>query len=301
MNYKRGEKLKQYLCVDIGGTSIKFGIYSEKGNLIRKIESKPSRNTETHNQIVETVLSVATEEKNNIDGVAISTAGIVDTINGKIIYSGYTIPNYVNTNWKEVIKKETGLDCAVENDVNAACLGEKWLGSLKDVSNAVCLTIGTGIGGSVMINNKIYSGINYTTGEIGYMIIGKDNFQNLASTSSLVARIEKRTGEILNGKEIFEKAKEGNTIYLEEINRMVEYLSRGLVNLIYMLNPEKIVLGGGVMEQQEFLEPLINQAIKEKIQDSFFLSTKIVFAQLKNDAGLVGALYNFLEQNQIKY
>lgn len=288
--------MEKYLCVDVGGTSIKFGIYSKEGQLIRKLDAITTYNTETHNGIVEAVLSVATEVKSEVAGVAISSAGIVNTKEGTIIYSGYTIPGYTHTNWKQLIKDATGLNCEVENDVNAAALGEKWLGALRDVSNGVCLTVGTGVGGAVIINGRIHSGANFTTGEIGYMDIGEDNLQNLASTSSLVKRVEARTGQLLSGFEIFEQAKAGNTLFEEEIHKMIENLSRGLVNIIYLLNPEKIVLGGGVMAQQAYLGPMIQKAVANRIEDPFFLSTKITFAELGNDAGLLGALYHYLQQ-----
>ena len=280
--------------MDVGGTSIKFGVYSVEGKLVRKLDPITTYNTETHNGIVEAVLSVAKAVKDEVAGVAISSAGIVNTEEGKIIYSGYTIPGYTNTNWKQLIKDETGLDCEVENDVNAAALGEKWLGALQDVSNGVCLTVGTGVGGAVLVNGSIHSGTNYTTGEIGYMDIGEDKLQDLASTSSLVKRVAARTGEELNGFDIFEKAKAGETIYEEEIQNMVDYLSKGLVNIIYLINPEKVVLGGGVMAQQDYLEPMIQEAVAKRIEDPFFLSTEIAFAELGNDAGLLGALYHFL-------
>lgn len=292
--------MKKYLCVDVGGTSIKFGIYSGEGELIRKLDPIETVNTETHNGIVEAVLSVATKVQTEVEGVAISTAGITDTNEGRIIYSGYTIPGYTGTNWKELIKEATGLPCEIQNDVNAAALGEKWLGALKEVQNGVCLTVGTGIGGAVLLNGKIHSGVNFSAGEIGYMDIGEDNLQNLASTSSLVKRVKKRKWETLSGFEIFKKAKAGDQICKEEIQRMVEYLSKGLVNIVYLFNPEKIVLGGGVMAQQDYLKPLIVEAVAKRIQDPFFLSTEFAFAELGNDAGLLGALYHFKQKQRIK-
>lgn len=292
--------MKKYLCVDVGGTSIKFGIYSKDGELVRRLESIETVNTETHHGIVEAVLSVATDVKDEVAGVAISSAGIADTDAGKIIYSGYTIPGYTGTNWRKLIAEATGLPCEIENDVNAAALGEKWLGALKNIENGVCLTVGTGIGGAVLLNGHIHSGVNYTAGEIGYMDIGEDNLQNLASTSGLVKRVEERTGETLNGYDIFERAKAGDEICREEIERMVAYLSKGLINIMYLFNPERIVLGGGVMAQQAYLKPLIQEAVADRIEDPFFFSTDIAFAELGNDAGLLGALYHFKQKQRIK-
>lgn len=286
--------------MDVGGTSIKFGIYSKEGELVRKLDAIKTVNTETHHGIVEAVLAVATDIQDEVAGVAISSAGIVDTNAGKIIYSGYTIPGYTGTNWRELIHDATGLPCEIENDVNAAALGEKWMGALKEIENGVCLTVGTGIGGAVLLNGQIHSGVNYTAGEIGYMDLGEDNLQNLASTSGLVKRVEERTGRALNGYQIFEKAKAGDQVCIEEIQRMVDYLSKGLVNIMYLFNPERIVLGGGVMGQQEYLNPLIQEAVAKRIEDPFFLSTDIAFAELGNDAGLLGALYHFKQKQRIK-
>lgn len=286
--------MARHLCIDIGGTSIKFAICSQDGKILKKLPSFTTQNQ--HQGIVDTVISVIKDYKDLLNGVAISSAGIIDTDKGEVIHSGYTIPGYTHTNWKKVIKEATGLNCEVENDVNSAALGEKWLGALKESNNAVCLTIGTGIGGALFLEGNLYRGLSFSAGEVGYMTFGDKNFQDNASTSALVNRVENSIGKSTNGIEIFEQAKNGNSVCQEEISQMIKYLCKGLANIIYLFAPEKIVLGGGIMAQKEYLIPLINDQLAVEIEDSFFLKTKIEAASLGNDANLLGALYHFLQK-----
>ena len=137
-----------YLCIDIGGTSIKYALFNREGEKVSEVFQTPTIKDETSNQILPTVLKLVEQFKDQIRGVAISSAGVVDA-NGNIAYAGYTIPGYTNTPIKEKVESTFGIPCTVENDVNCACLGEVWKGSAQNVSSAVMLTIGTGVAGAV--------------------------------------------------------------------------------------------------------------------------------------------------------
>lgn len=291
--------MKKYLCIDVGGTAIKFGLYDSEGKLLQEIPSVASLNADGSSKIVTSVLEkiTALQENTKLTGICICTAGVVDPDTGCVVYAGYTIPNYTNTQWKIIIEQHTGVPCEVENDVNAACLGEMWQGELQHVQSGVCLTVGTGIGGAVLLNGEIYHGTGFTAGEVGYMRTAGMKFQDAASTTALLRRLKERGCKAETGHEVFALAKAGDPLCLEEINRMVDYLTEGIMTILYVLNPQKLVLGGGIMAQKELLEPKINKMLQAKAESATFLTTEIVFAKLKNNAGMMGALYNFKKRH----
>lgn len=233
-----------------------------------------------------------------IRGICISTAGMVDPKEGKIVYAlEHLIPEYTGMEIKKEIEKEFKIRCEVENDVNCAGLGETWLGAGKNAKSSICMTIGTGIGGCVILNNKLVHGFSNSAGEVGYMNINGESFQDVASTTSLVkkvAKIKNIPEQDINGKIIFDMAKNNDEDSLKAIDNMVKSLAIGISNVCYVINPEVVILGGGIMAQEEFLRPRIDKALKEVLVPKVYENTKIEFAKRQNDAGMIGALYNFL-------
>lgn len=291
--------MEQYLCIDIGGTTIHYALISYDGSVIKRFPSEKSRIVNGTTTIVKSVIRAIDhiQHMENISGIAICTAGVVDPVAGEIIYSGYTIPGYQGTKWKQLIEDKFNIKCEVENDVNCFLLGEKWLGAMMEVDNGIGLTIGTGIGGSILLYGDIYHGVNGFAGEIGYMNVNGQNFQDIASATYLIKEVKRRTSLNLDGREIFDYALKGNKAMLESIEALVDNLSAGIINLIYLYNPEKIVLGGGIMSQKDFLLPLLNESLKSQIQNEFFLDVEIVFSDLGEEANMLGALNHFYKIN----
>ena len=297
-----------YICIDIGGTSIKYGVLSEKGEIF--IDGTVSTKvTEKENFILsdvkKLVRNILDEYKNyEIKGICISTAGVVNPEKGEIAYAGPTIPKYTGTKIKEELEKEFSISCEVENDVNCAGLGEYWKGAGKGSKSMVCLTIGTGIGGSVILDGKLLNGIGYTAGEIGYMDVNGNYIQNIASSKYLVEKVQKEKMEregitdTITGVDIFELAKRGDEICIAGINEIISNLAVGVRNIIYLLNPEVIVIGGGITAQKEYLEEKIRKEVNDGMISDMFRKTRIELAQQGNQAGLLGALYNFLNKNK---
>ena len=297
-----------YICIDIGGTSIKYGVLSEKGEIF--IDGTVSTKvTEKENFILsdvkKLVRNILDEYKNyEIKGICISTAGVVNPEKGEIAYAGPTIPKYTGTKIKEELEKEFSIPCEVENDVNCAGLGEYWKGAGKGSKSMVCLTIGTGIGGSVILDGKLLNGIGYTAGEIGYMDVNGSYIQNIASSKYLVEKIQKEKEEkegitdAITGVDIFELAKKGDEICIAGIDEIISNLAVGVRNIIYLLNPEVIVIGGGITAQKEYLEEKIRKEVNDGMISDMFRKTRIELAQQGNQAGLLGALYNFLNKNK---
>ena len=295
-----------YICIDIGGTSIKYGVLSEKGEIF--IDGTVSTKvTEKENFILsdvkKLVRNILDEYRNyEIKGICVSTAGVVNPEKGEIAYAGPTIPKYTGTKIKEELEKEFSISCEVENDVNCAGLGEYWRGAGKGSKSMVCLTIGTGIGGSVILDGKLLNGIGYTAGEIGYMDVNGNYIQNIASSKYLVEKVQKEKVEregitdTITGVDIFELAKRGDEICIAGINEIISNLAVGVRNIIYLLNPEVIVIGGGITAQKEYLEEKIRKEVNDGMISDMFRKTRIELAQQGNQAGLLGALYNFLNK-----
>ena len=297
-----------YICIDIGGTSIKYGVLSDEGEIF--IDGTVSTKvTEKENFILsdvkKLVRNILDEYRNyEIEGICVSTAGVVNPEKGEIAYAGPTIPKYTGTKIKEELEKEFSISCEVENDVNCAGLGEYWKGAGKGSKSMVCLTIGTGIGGSVILDGKLLNGIGYTAGEIGYMDVNGSYIQNIASSRYLVEKVQKEKVEkegitdAITGVDIFELAKKGDEICIAGINEIISNLAVGVRNIIYLLNPEVIVIGGGITAQKEYLEEKIRKEVNDGMISDMFRKTRIELAQQGNQAGLLGALYNFLNKNK---
>ena len=231
-----------------------------------------------------------------VAGVAISSAGMVDPDKGEIFYAGPQIPNYAGTQFKKEIETSFNIPCEIENDVNCAGLAEEVSGSGKGVSVILYLTIGTGIGSCLIMDGKVFHGFSNSACEVGYMHMRDGDFQDLASTTALVKYVAQAHGEDIeqwNCRRIFNEATEGNKICMAGIDRMVDYLGKGIANICYVANPEVVILGGSIMGREAILKPKIRSALKEALIPSLAENTRLEFAQFQNTAGMLGAYYHF--------
>ena len=285
------------LCFDIGGTFIKYGLCDENFNLLEK-DKIPTLAENGGQSIIERVIEII-EQYDSIDRVAVSTAGQVDSENGIVVYSTDNIPYYTGMRVKSLIENKTGIPTFVENDVNSAALGEAHFGAAKGVSDFICLTFGTGIGGAIFLNNKLYKGSASSAGELGHMIIhsggkqctcgGEGCYECYASASALIKAVNKVSPVELNAFQIFEKENIEKPEIRSEIDKWIDEIIVGLVNIIYIFNPSMIVLGGGIMNEDYIIE-LIDRKIYTRLMDNF-KNVKIVRPKLGNDAGMIGAAY----------
>lgn len=287
--------------IDIGGTTIKADLYDDLGtslNQFKEIETIIDYDLGT-NQILNQVCDLIGEYILNysIDGVGISTAGVVNANTGEIIYAGYTIPGYIGVNFTSEIEKRFGLSTFVENDVNCAALGELWKGQAKDKKNVVMVTIGTGIGGSIIVNGQIVNGFNYTAGEVGYIPVGNSDWQSKASTTALIHLYQKKSLKTnQTGRTFFTDLSSGDKIAKETFEIFVENLTKGLLTISYLLNPEILILGGGILAKKDILLPEIQSSLAKNAMDNRFLPNNVVAATLGNEAGRIGAVKNFLDR-----
>lgn len=295
--------MTHYLAIDIGGTQIKYGLVDQSGQLLEHHKM----DTQAHlggPHILATVKELVKtyKESSSIAGVAISSAGMVDHEKGEIFYSGPQIPNYAGTKFKAEIEGDFGLPCEIENDVNCAGLAEGISGAGRDSRISLCLTIGTGIGGCLLINKEIYHGSSNAACEVGYLPLAEGSFQDLASTTALVQNVAKLHGDDVadwDGYRIFAEAKAGNSKCQAAIHQLVDYLGKGIATITYVVNPEVVILGGGIMGQKDYLEPVLKESLQRHLLPSLVEKTKIAFAEHENAAGMLGAFYHFAQKQAI--
>lgn len=293
--------MKKYISIDIGGTAIKYGIIDEKGNVLTRAEAETEAYKGGQHILRKTVeIAEGFFDAENISGICISTAGMVDPAEGKIVYSAPLIPGYTGTKYKETMEKRFGVPCEVENDVNCAGLAESKTGASKDSKVSVMLTIGTGIGGCIIIDGHVFHGFSNSACEVGYMHMSGSDFQTLGAASALskkVGDIKREPVSEWNGYRIFEEAKKGNIICVKAIDEMADVLGQGIANICYVINPQTVVLGGGIMAQEEYLGDRIKRAVGRYLIPSVADNTKIAFAKHRNDAGMIGAFYNYMNKH----
>ena len=284
------------LAIDIGGTMIKYGLVSSDGEILStdKIETEAEKGLENILNKIDNIFKRYKE--NNPVGIAVSGTGQINGMIGKVIGGNPIIPNWIGANLVKILEEKYNLPAILENDVNCVALGEKWIGAGKNLSNFICLTIGTGIGGGVILNNQLFRGENFVAGEFGHILIKKGEFEQFASTTALIRLVKERTGKILNGKEIFDLEKKEIVEYQEVISEWIENLTDGLSSIIYCFNPANIILGGGVIGQGEALINRIKNSLFKKIGLQFKEKLNIIQAKLGNNAGMIGASYLLLEK-----
>ena len=291
--------MKPYICIDIGGTAIKYGVIENEKIIEKAVIDTPKggpKILEKTKEIIETYL-----KRGSYGGVCISTAGMVDVENGRIFHAADTIPDFKGTEFKKEIETSFKITCEIENDVNCAGLAESISGAGKGCKSILCLTIGTGIGGCAVIGGEVLHGFTGSACEIGYMRIPGGVFEKLGAASILTQKVAEKKGEDRlkwSGIHIFEEAKKNDKICIEAIDEMCDVLGLGIANLCYILNPQKVVLGGGIMAQEDYLYPRIRKAMDKYLIPVLAENTELAMAEHKNNAGMLGAYYHFMKRQQ---
>ena len=292
--------------IDIGGTMIKYGLISLEGEISDggEIPTEAEKGVENLFQKICDIVKLYSE--NELLGIAVSGTGQIDGSIGKVIGGNDIIPGWIGTNLVEKLEQKFSLPAVLENDVNCAALGEKWLGAGKGKKDFLCVTIGTGIGGGIIMNGDILRGDTCVAGEFGHIQIIKNGkeclcgrkgcYERYASATALVGMTREKTGLLLNGKEIFAREKAGEEVFKEIISEWVDYLTDGLSTITYIFNPSLIVVGGGVTKQGDYLLEKINKSLALKIGINYKKNLSIKFAELGNNAGMLGAVHLLLKK-----
>ncbi len=306
--------------VDIGGTSVKMGLFDEDGQVLDKWEI-PTRKENSGEEILPDIAKSIQEKNAEKDISSEDVLGIGMGVPGPITEDGRVL-KCVNLGWgifsvAEKVRELTGVEkVKVGNDANVAALGEQWRGGGRGFDSIVMVTLGTGVGGGVVLNGKILTGANGAAGEIGHLPVkagetricgcGKKGcLEQYSSATGLMRKARElvedtdkpsmmRDYEQLTGKEIFAAYEAGDALAGEVVEEFAEYLGLGLAQVAQVLDPQAFVIGGGVSKNG----PVVTEVIKDKYVKNVMFAlkeTEFRLAELGNDAGMYGAVKMVLE------
>ena len=315
--------MKYYVGIDLGGTNIVAGVVDEDYNIIAKASTKtncPRPDREIANDMAKMAVQAVKNAKltlSDIEWIGIGTPGIANSKTGIIEYSnnlGFKDTPMVRYIEEAIGRKDTPV--FIENDANAAAYGEFVAGAAKGAKNAVCITLGTGVGGGIIIDGKIYSGSNFAGAEIGHTVIEVDGAQCSCGRKGCFEAYSSATGLIRMSKEAmeafpdsimnkmaqekgkvtartsFDAMRAGDKTAKDVVDKYIKYLAAGITNTINIFQPDVLCIGGGVCNEGDPLLLPMKELVKKEVytRDSE-KNSDIVIAKLGNDAGIIGAAF----------
>ena len=313
--------MKYYIGIDLGGTNIVAGVVNENYEIISKASTKTNL-PRPEKKIADDMAKMAVKATadagltmDDIEWIGIGTPGIANSETGIIEYSNNL--GFNNTPMVKYISEATGKQAFVENDANAAAYGEYVAGAAKGAKNAVCITLGTGVGGGIIVDGKIYSGSNFGGAEIGHTVIEVDGpqctcgrkgcFEVFSSATGLIRMTKEamdadktsvmhkitldRKGKV-SARTSFEAMRMGDPAAKAVVDKYIKYLAAGITNTINIFQPDVLCIGGGVCNEGDpLLLPMKEIVKKEVYTRNSKKNTEIVIAKLGNDAGIIGAAF----------
>ncbi|NQU16877.1 MAG: ROK family protein [Candidatus Saganbacteria bacterium] len=287
---------KYVIGVDLGGTKIAAGLATKTGKIINELEiltEAKEGHKEVINRIIESIYAVAGKKIKQVGKIGVGAPGTVDYKEGRVLYPP-NLPGWKEINLRDLLKKEFHVPVYVDNDANCAALAEAKFGAGQNISNFVYVTISTGIGGGIVINKKIYRGTIGAAGEIGHISIQREgktcscgqigHFEGLAAGGA----INQQYG--VSPIEVHEAAQRKKRWAFKIINELADTIGLGFANIVNILNPELIIVGGGISNMGELLLQPIRFALRKYALPLPYSSVKIVRAKLGTKAGLKGAI-----------
>ncbi|WP_276797182.1 ROK family protein [Ruminococcus champanellensis] len=313
--------MKYYIGIDLGGTNIVAGVVDEQYNILAKASTKtncPRPDREIARDMAKVAIQAVENAKltmEQIEWIGIGTPGIANSRDGIIEYSNNL--GFVNTPMVKYIQEDIDKPVFVENDANAAAYGEFVAGAAKGANNAVCITLGTGVGGGIIIDGKIYAGSNFAGAEIGHTVISVDGpqctcgrkgcFEVFSSATGLIRMtkesmaknpdssmhklVAERSGKV-SARIAFDAMRMGDAAAKAVVDDYIKYLAAGITNTINTFQPDILCIGGGVCNEGDaLLLPVKELVAKEVYTRNSKQNTQIVIAKLGNDAGIIGAAF----------
>lgn len=290
---------KTCLGIDIGGTSAKYAIIDAAGNILRRGSFETGAGLEKEVFLHKLTEVIEEAVGGNIAGVGLCTLGVVNRKTGQIMGAAQNMPFLDGLNLKEYLKTRfPGLPVCISNDVKAVARGERWLGAAKDCRNFFCVTLGTGLGGALVIDSHVVEGSHFHAGEIGYLDYKNDSdyVEKKVSTKVVMERAAKELGrKELDGFQFFDLVRGGEATCLRILDEWVEDIARFIANLNITLDLDMILIGGGVSNESDILIPRIASRVEQMLPPEFRGQTKIAAAQFTNDAGMLGAVSEYMQ------
>jgi len=318
---KKNLEKKYSIGVDLGGTNIVSAIVNYQGKIVSrlKVPTLAEKGKEaTVKRIIEAIhknIAQSTITPDDIIGIGIGAPGPLDIKRG-IINFAPNLPGWRDIPLKKILEDEFNMKIVLENDANAAAWGERCFGAGQGINNLVCFTLGTGIGGGIIIDGKIYHGNNCGAGELGHMTVNKDGprcncgnygcLEAFSSATGIKNRIKSRIKEGIKSdflnfdsddelldsirlKSIFETARKGDKLTKDIVKEAISYLGIAIANITNILNPEMVVLVGGITNEGDKLLIPLKEEVKKRAFYSNYKSLKIVIGKLGGNAGVLGA------------
>ncbi|WP_210367558.1 ROK family protein [Bacillus sp. REN3] len=283
--------------VDVGGTKIKAGFITAEGVVLESV-TEPTGKVDVMGQIIQVIGALTNKSKEPISAIGVGTAGRVDAHSGKINGATSNLPFWAGTNVKDTLEKKFGVPVAVDNDANAAAIAEGAFGAARGIRDFVCITLGTGVGAGAVVNGQLLRGHAGGGGEIGHMILypgghlcncGKKGCLEQYVSGTAIQRAI--TTEIaaasasFSPRRLFRLAQDGHPAAKKITGRFCDDLVQGILNVHAVLDPEMIVLGGGVVESSDYWwDPFM-----ERLGSIPEITFKLNRAHFQNDAGMIGA------------
>ncbi len=308
--------MKYYIGIDLGGTNIVAGVVNENYEIISKASVKTNL-PRPEQEIAADIIKVSKQAVENagitmdqIEWVGMGTPGIANSETGIIEYSNNL--GFVNTPMVKYLEEGLGKPAFIENDANAAAYGEYVAGAAKGAKNAVCITLGTGVGGGIIIDGKIYCGSNFGGAEIGHTVISVDGpqctcgrkgcFEVYSSATGLIRMTKEAIAENpdsmmsaeekISGRTAFDYMRKGDKVAKGVVDKYIKYLAAGITNTINIFQPDVLCIGGGVCNEGDpLLLPMKEIVARENYTRNSPKNAEIVIAKLGNDAGIIGAAF----------
>lgn len=293
----------KYLVLDVGGTAIKYALMTEKLEFLEKGKIKTPR--DSIENFIDNIGNIYDKYKNDIEGMALSIPGILDSDTG-YMYTGGSLEYNTDKNMLKVLGERCKTKIAIENDGKCAALAELWKGNLQECENGVVILLGTGVGGGIIKDKKLYKGKHFFAGEFSFIagninVMSNNDKEWWGSLNGLdgllddFARVKNLNRNEIDGIKFFEYANNDDKDALEILNKFTYKTALAIINLQCILDADKYLIGGGISEQD-----ILIKYIKKNIDDyhsqfEYFVPKPVVDrCKFRNDSNLIGALYNFL-------
>ncbi|MGH8004453.1 MAG: ROK family protein [Limisphaerales bacterium] len=297
-------KTAVFIGLDLGGTDLKYGLVAANGKILvsKKIRAKINEGQEVLVEQLRTcareLLLLAAEEKWKVGRIGIGSPGGVNFETGKVVGNSPNIPGWEGVNLKKNLRM-AGIPAYADNDANCVALAELFFGAARNSKSTLCVTVGTGIGGGLILDGKVYRGASFSAGEIGHTTIvfegkpcgcgNRGCLEKYASVSALLEEASESGHTTVQA--LIDAAKKGEAPALELVAQQAAYLGAGLASAINLINPEKVILGGGFVDVYPPLLKLVEKEIRQRAFPAALLKLKVIKAKLGNEAGLVGAAF----------
>lgn len=306
------------LGIDIGGTNIKSGILDKDGRILHTLTVPTEARTGSRDTLLSKLFDIAAQQRATAEergwtpiALGVGTAGYVNAREGRIGYATSNLPGWTGVQLRSEMERNTGLPVALANDAHAFAMGEAWIGAGRDWDAFVCITLGTGVGGCLVVDGRPYYGRDGYGGGFGHMVIQHGGaacncrltgcWEQYASVTALL-RLAVEGGIDLaelghSAKTLFEWARAGHAQASAVIDLYAEYVALGLTNLVHALNPPAIVIGGAVTAQGDYLFDKIRANVSRQVMPAYD-NMAIIPATLGEHAGFAGAARLALQRAQ---